>query len=463
MLLILAGVSIVTLTGDNGLLTRTTTAKQKTEVAGIQEELQTAIEALKIDYHTAGANGTIGAYISNHESDLKSAVGDSTLSVNGNKITYKGQQFTIDDTTGKVTNSGVATATITWTYDSENDVITDGTNELKVGDYVNYNPMSNGTEGTTYTSYSLENVNDTKNTSGRTSGYSSNQVFDANNYVQAGYRWRVLDIKNGNIRLISEEPFGPGSFSTTNKTTYYLSGQQGYINGENELKAICSIFGHGKGAASSTSVTADDILEITGYNPSNPKYNAGQWGAYGSTVTYTRGSENALSSVSTEKDSNNNNLSWSGTQATFNYYNGTTFVPLTSGSTPPIESTYYYHDFRKDPSSNSSLVDSNGMLVPKYELLIGKKQFDSSYNLNRDFTGATSPYYWLASPYAYAYGSNVNWGLRHVYDGYIYGLDLYYSGGDTGTSPCGVRPVVSLQSDIQLTYGGSANAGWNIQ
>ena len=50
------------------------------------------------------------------------------------------------------------------------------------------------------------------------------------------------------------------------------------------------------------------------------------------------------------------------------------------------------------------------MLVPKYELLIGKQQFDSSGNINRDFTGATSPSYWLASPYADAGSISVDWG-----------------------------------------------------
>ena len=110
VLLILAGVSIMTLAGDNGLLTRTTTAKQKTEEAGVQEELQTAIEALKVDYYSSGATGTIGAYISDHESDLQSAVGDSTLEVDGSKVTYKGYDFTVDETTGKITGKETSTA-----------------------------------------------------------------------------------------------------------------------------------------------------------------------------------------------------------------------------------------------------------------------------------------------------------------------------------------------------------------
>ena len=228
--------------------------------------------------------------------------------------------------------------------------------------------------------------------------------------------------------MISEEAFGPGSFSDQNKTNYTLVGKEGYINGENELKAICSIFGYGKGAVRSTSITAQDVLDITGYDPSSPKYNAGEWGAYGSTVTYTRGSGDALSSVSTEKNSLNNNLAWSGTKSKFSYFDGASYVPLTSGSID-ITSTYYYHDFTTDPSDNSSLVDSDGMFVPKYELLFGKQQFDSSYNLNRNFTGATSLSYWLASCYVETGVHSVDWGVRILRNSGIGGYGLIASDG----------------------------------
>ena len=49
VLLILAGVSIMTLTGDNGLLNRTTAAKDKTEMAGIEEEANLMYAAEMID------------------------------------------------------------------------------------------------------------------------------------------------------------------------------------------------------------------------------------------------------------------------------------------------------------------------------------------------------------------------------------------------------------------------------
>ena len=43
ILLILAGVTVATLMGDNGLINKTKDAKIKTEIAGIKEEIQTDI------------------------------------------------------------------------------------------------------------------------------------------------------------------------------------------------------------------------------------------------------------------------------------------------------------------------------------------------------------------------------------------------------------------------------------
>ena len=54
VLLILAGVSIMTLAGDNGLLNRTTSAKEKTEQAGIMENIKLAYQ-----------NALIGRYANN--------------------------------------------------------------------------------------------------------------------------------------------------------------------------------------------------------------------------------------------------------------------------------------------------------------------------------------------------------------------------------------------------------------
>ena len=48
VLLILAGVSIAMLTGDNGILTQATEAKEKNTIGGEKEQIQLAIQSLKM-------------------------------------------------------------------------------------------------------------------------------------------------------------------------------------------------------------------------------------------------------------------------------------------------------------------------------------------------------------------------------------------------------------------------------
>ena len=62
VLLILAGVTLITLMGDNGILNQTTTSKEKTNVAQIEEELQLAIVAASMDYHSSGIIGNLSEW-----------------------------------------------------------------------------------------------------------------------------------------------------------------------------------------------------------------------------------------------------------------------------------------------------------------------------------------------------------------------------------------------------------------
>ncbi len=100
VLLILAGVAIATLTGDNGILTKAASSKEKTTEAEARELVQ--LEAIgSIDERTGKFNKD------NFKTNVKKNLGltDSSIKENGNKITvtYKGYDVTVDATTGKVT------------------------------------------------------------------------------------------------------------------------------------------------------------------------------------------------------------------------------------------------------------------------------------------------------------------------------------------------------------------------
>ena len=319
MLLILAGVTIATLTGDNGILTKAKTAQTTTNEENAKEQIKTAV---------MGSYGKDGKL---NYGDLKTNLEQIGIKDLPNEASYP-LEVTLDGVSATIKANGEVNFTTSGGYTQTGDTITspDG-KTMKVGDYVDYDPtLEAKASDLTYPS-----------TADKT-GTNSDQEFNATTYKSAGRGWRILGVKNGKIRLISEEFIGPGKDKEIyigNRTYYTLYGQKGYINGIEELNKISAIFGHGKGAEKATSITIEDINEITGYNPETAKYEKGNFYEYGNKVTYTRGEGTALSSSAT------NGQTWSGTQSTFNYYNKSTkeFVPLTSGSTE-ITSTYYYYN-----------------------------------------------------------------------------------------------------------------------
>ena len=421
VLLILAGVTIATLTGDNGILGKANEAKTTNDEEKAKEQIKIAV---------------MGSYGKDGELNY------DDLTKNLGQIGITG----LPDTASyplKVTLDGVK-ATI-----KENGEVEFG-KTIEVGDYVDYDPtLEANASDLTYTS-----------TADKT-GTNSDQEFNATTYKSAGYGWRVLGVSNGKIRLISEEFIGAGNYTDSNRTYYTLEGQKGYINGIEELNKISAIFGHGKGAESATSITVDDINAITGYNPETAKYGKGYFDEYGNKVTYTRGEGTALSVSAT------NGKTWSGTQSTFNYYDKTdkVFKALTSGSTE-ITSTYYSYNpttLNTKQEKPTQGVDENGVYNTVYQMLFGKYTIGNN-SYSRLFTGTgTAPYYWLASDYADAYDNRyVDWGLHLVYNGYVNKNYLYNSNDNEHGNSYGVRPVVSLKSDISLEWNDTAGE-WKMK
>ena len=433
VLLILAGVTIATLTGDNGILTKANEAKTITNEKDEEEQ----IEIGYTEYLMADQTGKkVGFEVSG--ADVTGKEGDW-------KIQFKktGKEYYFDGET--ITKA---------TWKQEGDTITNiETNQtLKVGDYVDYDPtLEANASDLTYTSKTDK------------TGADSDQEFNAETYKNAEYGWRILGVSKGKLRLISGEFVGAGNYTNGSRTYYTLKGKKGCINGIEELNKISGIFGHGKGAEKATSITVEDINGITGYNPETAKYSQGNWNEYGNKVTYTRGEGSALSSSAT------NGKTWSRTQGTFNYYDkaSKTFKALTSGSTE-IESTYYnYVPTQVNSKFLTGEVNADGTknTTSVFQMLFGGTAVGSD-NLTRNFTLRKNQSFWLTSDYAYAGNCFVSWGLRIVNNGSVSGSTLYYSNGNEGESgydsgsSYGVRPVVSLKSDISLEWNGKE---WKIK
>ena len=338
-----------------------------------------------------------------------------------------------------------------WSYDEEGN-ITNGEVTVEIGDYVNYNCKT----GKSVTSYTAQN------------GY-GDQTFTTDSY---NYGWRVLGVneETGELLIISEELIGPatGGGTNGNRTTYYLKGQEGYVNGENELNKISEIYGKGEGATGARSIKVEDINKITGYNPNNVGvYDPEQTGSgekcykgsiyeYGNKVTYTRNSSSQVQSSGTNRQSG------TGSYSQFTYYTGSEWKSLNVGESATLTSSYYlYYPDTLTTSSSGSTVGI-AKTSKAYKMLFT----NSSTGANTSQSGTTSGfYYWLGSPCVYANTGYARFRMRYVYSGRVYNYYLYDSSGSTFNPSYGVRPVVSLQSGISLKNSTTQKDGctlWNI-
>ena len=286
-----------------------------------------------------------------------------------------------------------------WRYDEEGNV-TNGEVTLAIGDYVDYDCT---TADAVYESQEANN------------GYGL-QTFTASEYQ---YGWRVLgaDEETGELLLLAEDfvPLEGGrTNSTSGRTEFYLKGQAGYQNGINELNNICAIYGNGEGATGARSITVDDINKITGYNPEEAKYGAGNLYEYGNKVTYYWDGTNypyyrASNGLEDNLTASHNNSTYGNSFYWYDEESGWQSSPYTADATTEsmqeittLESNYYSY------SGNSEGLDTNS---PAYKMLFTNSS-TGAYSSN---AGTTSQFwYWLGSPYVDAYSNCTGFGLRRV-------------------------------------------------
>ena len=79
----------------------------------------------------------------------------------------------------------------------------------------------------------------------------------------------------------------------------------------------------------------------------------------------------------------------------------------------------------------------------------------------RSFTGTgTAPLYWVASEFSNASLNNVSWGFRYVQGGGVSCVTVFPE--NPYTFGCGIRPIVTINSDISLKWNETAQE-WKIQ
>ena len=261
---------------------------------------------------------------------------------------------------------------------------------LHIGDYVNYNPL-NFKEGT------LEE-DKTASSSADENGYDK-QTFSINTDT----KWRVLgEDDRGQILIVSADPVKK-DMGDTNNPYFYLYGAKGYINAEKELEKISKIYGHGVGATEARSLKIEDVNKICGVTVGSDGLTPAvdELGNFGTTQSYS-------------KDKGQ-------------YASPEDYLAKTTSEFSKTSNAYCY-------KGNNSLLKT-ATNTRAYETIFFKKQLQK--------------WNWLASR-----SVGVNSGYAYFCVGYVdygdagMGSNVFDSNGCEDGGCSGVRPVVSLKSDV---------------
>ena len=361
VLLILAAVSIATLTGQNGILTRTNDAKENTKIADEKEKVE-----LSVTGALAKNNG--GIITEKHlEDELTSYIGERDIDY---QLTGTGP-FVV-----KYLNSQRSY------FIDENGIVseyTDISEDVKVGDFVDYKP---------------DNVDEAYDKFGETySGYANVDIGQDDNL-----QWRVLNVNSdGTVDLISDKP---------TSTEVYFQGARGYNNGVYLLNDYCkTMYSNSSIGAEARSLNIEDIqnkmkvIDEKTQKKAYENYISDTGTAYGMPYTY---STNRWYPLQWKKD---NGAIGESVQATLTEYKTESDATVQESIALIVTQTYWY--------SEASEMQSNFISANTRDTL---KSNDMYYELLCN-NGISS--YWLASRFVNASDIDfANFGLRNIREGF---------------------------------------------
>ena len=287
------------------------------------------------------------------------------------------------------------------------DKLNDGT--IKIGDYIKYTPDTVTSTDKSYTdllsnltTYS-GNTDSTKNTT--------------STLTQEKLNWRVLDVTDdGQVRLISELP-------TTSKIT--LKGYNGYNNAVKLFDDACSTLYINKQLANKTqNIKIEDITKYM-------------------TTQVTEGTTVSLANITYPKileQEENQTVENSTTQNKLGLSSQSTFVVGKDISkTSTLTATFW----------SKSMTESN-LKKGYYELFInnGEKNYDT---------------YWMSSRCFFTGSDYASFDVRVVNAGDVGAYGLYYSNGYESPNDCAFRPVVTLNSNVQIDTSNSGDGSTAAQ
>ena len=274
---------------------------------------------------------------------------------------------------------------------------------VKVGDYVSYTPDTVSNTDIKYTTL-ISNLGT----------YSGSDANTTSTLTQENLKWRVLDVQNEQVRLISEVP-------TTSKIV--LNGFNGYNNAVKLLDDTCStLYNNSKLASKVQNLKIEDITKYmttqptegtTPYSPTNIKYPK---------ILESEENQTVVNSTTSNK------LGVS-KQDAFVTGNDTS-------ATSTLKRTYWSQSM----NSTDSFTDSK-----YYELFI-------------ENNGSKYPTYWMSSRCVDADSDGASFNVRRVNSGNVNAYTLYSSNGREYSLVYAFRPVITLNSNVQAISGDGTTA-----
>ena len=416
-ILILAGVSIAMLTGNNGILTQGKRAKEETTVGHEKEAVQMAYAGAK----AKKLGEEVTAEDVNEQLTINGENATATEGTNKIIVTFtSGKVYTIDQS-GKITQKTPAKkGTLAYMYEkAEECTKTDGSctnaEHLHIGDYVNLANPEEGKIDISATDSGMDNAG----LEGITA--QTFEISKTNNKNQLN--WRVLgENENGEIELIAGSPMKSNNTLDSKENPYlYLYGAKAYENGKTILDNICELYktkdktGY---ISSARSVNQKDIDKVVGLK-----------------------SIAEIKNVNLDAYQGNKNIgeeySFSDHYTPSSWLNGKT-KSLVSGK---VDGYAYSVNSKVDERAPSVTVNDR----------IFKMLFENTeYDFEKPTTGGRR--YWLASRSVnsrsgracFCLGTAATSGGVSVADSH----DMFDSVGYEYSNGCAVRPVVSLKSSV---------------
>ena len=478
--MILAGVSINTVLGDDGIIKKAKEAAEATKRASAEEEMN----RLVLEYQLASNDETLESFLQEKVTegriDEVTDNGDGTITITKKlegkdyTITVKkpaastpsvkvGTIRVVSDSTGAGSSLGEASTSKGKTlYIMIDSSISGGT--TTVSPEVPYAVTENGTykftvtgtvDGTAYTkevsvtvnqfknsilndinikigdsvNYTYDTANSSYTLESKYSGNSSNQTIAQT----TGLTWKVLNVdkENDTVDIISTNP-------TSSTVNFYNI--LGYNNGPYFMNEICKAQYSNKtlgvNARSINLLDMEKHLTAAGIAARNA-YSSNV--KYGTTKTYT--SNTKYPSLYANQKGAGPNVS------------SITPSDTTKGNDPyeeskPIATT--------EPTTDNTSGTGNPLTVTQtyYNIAIDNTNYGTASSIL-----ANSTPFWVAARSVVAGSGYASFGLRIAYtdtDGCI----MFYSYGNTHGSYCALRPVVSLPSS--LLTGEQTNGAWNL-